>query len=141
MKTRADELSEMKRKPRTPMGQRNVLTIKGLTDDPNYHGHWFKDVGVRLQEALNAGYEFVPNNGVSVGDATVDTARSTDTLLSIPSKDRDGSKLYYMRIPIEFYKEDQLAKQARIDELEATMKSSNRDGITSNFQIDRKLGA
>lgn len=123
MTTRQEEIQKQKPK-RVPMGRRNILTVNGLKDTDEFHYHWFNDNGDRLHKCREAGYEFVLKSGLTAGDATIETARGTD---SIMKKGVGGGQIaYLMKIPLEFYKQDQAAKQVEVDSLEAEMKLARR---------------
>jgi hypothetical protein len=135
METRADVIAKQKPK-RIPLGRRNVLTVSGLKDQDEFHYHWFNDVDERLQQCVEAGYEFVGNSGLQVGDKTVESARGTD---SITKKAVGGGKIaYLMRIPMELYKEDQTNKQRDVDLLDANLKAPEVDGKYGKVEINRK---
>lgn len=104
---------------RTPIGSRNVLTVVGK--DPNYEYRIVTDAGDRIQQFLEAGYELVDGKGVSVGDRRLDnpSAEGTKAQVSVGA----GQKAFLMRIPKEFYEEDQAAKAARVKELENAIKN------------------
>lgn len=105
---------------RTPIGVRNRLSVKD--QDPNYHyrvvnaydadGNPTNKVEARLEQ----GYEFVTTK---VGDTRVDNPSSLGSATEISVGGR--ARAVIMRIPKEYYDEDQAAKQAQIDELEASM--------------------
>lgn len=134
MTSRAEEFIKQKPK-RVPLGRRNVLTVHGLTDTDVFHYHWFNDVGDRLQQCLEAGYEFVAKEDLSVGDKTVESARGTD---SITKKGVGGGVIaYLMRLPTEIYMEDQANKQLEVDQLEATLKAP-KEGLTGKVELTRK---
>jgi len=135
MNMRAEAIEKQKPK-RVPMGRRNVLSVKGITDDENFHYHWFNDIEDRLQYCMEAGYEFVARNGLQAGDKTVETARGTD---SVMKKGVGGGRVaYLMRIPIELYREDQAAKQKLADDLDAGIKAPKVDGSYGKVEVTRK---
>lgn len=101
---------------RTPITVRNRLTVKDR--DPNYHYRIVNVVDDRVDQFKEQGYELVAD--AQVGDKRVDTATSMSSTTEISVG--GGMKAVLMRIPKEWYQEDQAAKQAQIDELEAAMK-------------------
>lgn len=123
MTTRQEEIQKQKPK-RVPMGRRNVLTVSGLKDTDEFHYHWFNDAGDRLHKCREAGYEFVLKSGLSAGDSTIETARGTDSIMK--KGVGGGYTAYLMKIPLEFYKQDQRAKQVEVDAIEAEMKKARR---------------
>ena len=106
------------RPKRTPVsGHRNILTV--ANKDPNYEYRWVLDSPGRLEAFKEGGYEVVTKD-MEVGDSTVDKGSQLGSAVTMV---RGTSTLVLMRIPREWYDEDQKAKQEEIDALEATMKS------------------
>ena len=136
MTTRQEAMDKQKPK-RIPLGRRNVLTVTGLKDQDEFHYHWFNDVGDRLNNCLEAGYEFVLKSGLSAGDTTVESVRSTDSIM----KKAVGGNVtaFLMKIPMELYMEDQKAKQKIVDESEAEMKRSKGEGTYGKVEISDRL--
>jgi hypothetical protein len=120
-----DEAKAKLKPNRVPLGRRNILTVKGLKDTDEYHYHFFNDVGDRLYNCLEAGYEFVDKAGLAVGDKTVEYARGTDSIVS--KGVGRGIKAYLMRIPMELYKQDQQAKQLELDAVEEQIRNPSKD--------------
>lgn len=110
---------------RTPInGTRNVLNVKGK--DPDFEYRVVNDIGDRIQEFQDQGYEIVVDKNIQVGDkrVAVPTAEGSPVKVSVGVRN-DGSPqyAYVMRIKKEWHKEDQDAKAQRVNELEASMKS------------------
>lgn len=113
---------------RTPVGQRNRINLRDR--DPNFH---YRLVNVnlesdpeRLQRFQDAGYEIVPSDKVGkVGDAKVDTPSAVGAAGAISVG--QGTKAVLMRIPKDWYKEDQAVKQAEIDSTEQRAKKQGAD--------------
>lgn len=103
---------------RTPVGGRNVLTVTGK--EPGYTYRIVNDAGDRVQQFLDAGYELVSASSVQVGDRRVNAAspEGSNAQVSVGK----GDKAFVMRIRDEFYKEDQEAKQAHVNQLEQSIK-------------------
>lgn len=118
---------------RTPIGQRNVLTVAGK--DPNYVYRIVNDSGDRINEFLDAGYELVDEDSVKVGDKRVNKASAEGTKSQISVG--QGQKAFVMRIRKEWYDEDQAIKQQRVDQLEATIKEKALDGTYGKLEISR----
>lgn len=121
---------------RVPMGHRNVLKIKGLTDNELFHYHLFNDVEDRLYRALEAGYAFVSKEGLEIGDKNIDSVRGTDSIMK--KNVGGGLTAYLMRIPMEFYKEDQKAKQDQVAALEREIKKPAIEGGFGGVKIGVK---
>lgn len=111
------------RPKRTPLGARNRLSFG--KQDPNYVYRVINDQDDRLVLAQEAGYEFVTGDD-KLGDARVAEGGKIDSRVSKPVG--NGVRGYLMRIPKEYYEEDQAAKAARIDETEKAMKPDARKG-------------
>jgi len=86
-----------------------------------------------LNDALAAGYEFVESDE-KVGDARA--AESSPVGSRVTKNVGQGTMGYLMRIPIEFYEEDQAAKEAKIKETESTMKE--RSGVVDAYDGELK---
>ena len=107
---------------RTPLNMRNKLTVKDR--DPNYHYRIVNVKEDRVEQFQEQGYEIV--GATPVGDKQIDAPSSLGSASEISVG--GGLKAVVMRIPKEFYEEDQAMKQAQIDELEATMGSNAKKG-------------
>jgi hypothetical protein len=79
----------------------------------------------RLSRAQEAGYEFVTGEG-KLGDNRVAEGGKLDSRVSKPVG--NGVRGFLMRIPKEYYREDQAAKAAKIDEIESAMKPNKAKG-------------
>lgn len=111
------------RPTRTPLGARNRLTFG--EQDPNYVYRVINDQDDRLQRAQEAGYEFVVSD-TQLGDKRVAEGGSIDSRVSKPVG--NGVRGFLMRIPREYYDDDQKAKAARIDDIEQAMKPNKTKG-------------
>lgn len=119
---------------RSPIGQRNILTVKGT--DPNYTYRIVNDTGDRIKMFEEAGYELVDANDVTVGDKRVSQASPEGTKAQVSVG--NGEKAFVMRIRNDWYAEDQQAKQAKVDALEHTMKEKAQSGNYGSLEISRK---
>lgn len=118
---------------RTPIGRRNILTVKGK--DPNYVYRVVNDTGDRVQAFLDAGYELVKDQEVRVGDKRVDRTSAEGSISQLAVG--QGVKAFVMRIKKEWYDEDQNSKQRYINEVEAATKAKALDGNYGNLEISR----
>lgn len=118
---------------RTPVGQRNILTVKGK--DPNYEYRIVNDVEDRIAQFQDAGYELVPDEAVDVGDkrASQGSSIGSKKLFSVGQ----GVKAYVMRIKKEWFDEDQRAKQRQVDAQESSIKEKALDGTYGKLDITR----
>jgi hypothetical protein len=118
--TRGANSASAQRVKRTPINGRNVLTVTGK--EPGYVYRIVNDTGDRVQQFLDAGYEKVLANDVQVGDKRINSPSPEGSTAQVSVG--NGDKAIVMRIREEWYKEDQTAKQARVDELEQTIKQN-----------------
>ena len=121
------------RPQRTPIGQRNVLTVKGK--DPNYVYRIVNDKEDRIEQFKEAGYELVLDDAATVGDKRVDAASSPGSAKVIPVG--GGTKAYVMRIKKEWFDEDQARKMAHVAEIERATKEKALDGTYGEIKISR----
>jgi hypothetical protein len=113
---------------RTPVGQRNVLTVLGK--DPEYEYRIVNDTGDRIAAFQDAGYTIVEADAVRVGDKRVGRATSEGTSAQVSvgtTAQGQGQKAFVMKIPKAFYNEDQAVKLQKIKQLEETIKQPSGD--------------
>lgn len=119
---------------RTPInGIRNKLNVRG--QEPGYVYRIVNDIEDRVQSLQELGYEIVTGKGVSVGDKRI--ANPTQEGSPVKVSVGQGVQAYVMRQKQEWFDEDQKAKNARNDELEAQMK---RDAQEAGFYGKLKIG-
>jgi hypothetical protein len=118
---------------RTPVGVRNVLTIGNK--DPNFVYRTVTDEGDRVETFKDAGYEMVPAKDVRIGDKRVNAASAEGSMAQTAIG--GGKKGIVMRIPKEWYDEDQQAKLQQNADLEAATKAKALDGTYGKLQVSR----
>lgn len=112
-------MATLKRKERIPVnGNRDILTVADKKDDLEYR--WVLDTPGRIDKFEQAGWEVV-KAALKVGQTAVD---SGSRLGSAITTSRGGQTLVLMSVLREWYDEDQLAKQEKVNAVEASM---NRD--------------
>lgn len=113
---------EKKRPTRTPVsGARDVLAVQN--QDPNYVYRWVNDTEGRLEKFKAAGYEPVTSD-LEVGGKTVDR---NSKLGSVITKSVGGKvTAVLMRIPREWYDEDQKAKQDQLDVSDKALRADSQ---------------
>ena len=111
------------RPKRTPLGQRNRLSFGA--QDPNYVYRVINDQDERLMQAQEAGYEFVTGDQ-PLGDKRAAEGGKIDSRVSKPVG--NGVRGFLMRIPKEYYEEDQNAKLSKIEDLEKALKPNTAKG-------------
>lgn len=127
-------MAKTERKKRIPVqgSERNILTVRDK--DPDFHYRWVTLEEQRIQRFLDAGYEF-DRRDVEVGDRKVDSSQPTSSL--IEKGVGGGKKAVLMRQPMEFYKEDQEAKNKSVDESEAAMKKNALSDRYGKLEVSR----
>lgn len=110
-------------KERIPVGTaRDILAVKN--QDPNFVYRWVNDTPGRLQKFKDGGYEIVTAE-TEVGDAAVDR---NSKLGSAVTRTVGGIlTAILMRIPRQWYEEDQKAKQDDLIAKEKAMGRSDAD--------------
>lgn len=107
-------------------GARDILTVSN--QDPNYVYRWVADDPQRpgrIERLKEFGYEVVTED-VQVGAKAVDKHSKTGS--AVTRLGGGGITLVLMRQLKEWYDEDQKAKQAKVDAVEATMQLDIRQG-------------
>ena len=130
------ETITLKKKKRVPLSgaDRNVLTVQ--KKEPGFVYRFVNNVEDRIQRFMDAGYEPVTHQQAGqVGDTRVDTSQGTSSI--VEKGVGGGKKAILMRIPEEFYKEDQKAKQDMVDTLEASMKREAKKDRYGKLEITR----
>jgi hypothetical protein len=127
---------ETTRTRRTPInGTRNRLSVRGK--EPGYTYRIVNDTDDRIQTLQEIGYEIVTDSKVSVGDKRI--ANPTQEGSPVQVSVGQGVKAYLMRQKQEWYDEDQIAKNAKNDELEAQMKREAKDsGFYGKLKINNE---
>ena len=108
-----------KRTERKSLFQRGPQSVAG-DKDPNFVYRFVNDTGSRISNFQSAGYEFVEDSELKVGDSRVLDPSDLGSAKRVTSN--DGTVSYLMRIKKEYYEEDQAAKAALNDETERAMK-------------------
>ncbi len=121
-----------KRVSRKSLFQRGPQSISG-DKDPNYVYRFVNDSGSRISNFRQAGYEFVEDSDLVVGDSRVFDPSDIGSSKRVTSN--DGTVSYLMRIKKEYYEEDQAAKAAMVDETEAAMKRDASQGMYGSIKV------
>jgi len=118
------------RQGRKPLHQQGPQAVSG-EKDANFHYRFVNDIGSRIPNFKAAGYEFVEDSDLIVGDSRVFDPSDVGSAKVVTSN--DGTKSYLMRIKKEWYNEDQDAKLERLNEQEAAMKNAASQGFTGSL--------
>lgn len=112
------------RPTRTPVGRRNILSVKGK--EAGYEYRIVNDEFDRIDTFKEAGWEVVSNSDVQVGDKRVGQTTTPGSAAQVSVG--NGAKGVVMRIKNEWYEEDQAAKRKQVKELEDSTKADARNG-------------
>jgi hypothetical protein len=121
------------RQTRAPVTERQILSVKGK--EPGYVYRIVNDVGDRIAELQDRGYELVDASAVRIGDKRVNGTKAEGTYAQVSVG--GGIKAFVMRQKEEWYNEDQISKQARVNQLEDTIKQTP-DGFTGSVKVTRE---
>jgi hypothetical protein len=98
------------RADRTPLGtHRSKLTVQDR--DPAYQYRYINDSPGRVEQARAGGYEFVDDQKTGDTGETNTGLGSRTAVRAGTNADGSGMNAYLMRIPREFYEEDQAEKE------------------------------
>jgi len=119
---------------RTPInGRRNVLTVAGK--DPAYEYRFVNDTGDRVQAFVEDGWEVVQGKDVRIGDKRIGAPKSEGSIAE--ASVGLGDKAILMKIPKEWYAEDQAAKQDHVNRTEDAMREKALDGTYGELKLTR----
>lgn len=118
---------------RRPDGERKRIPMSTpvqkleAPDIPGFHLHWFRSEPDRIARAQAAGYTFVDEqetavNSVGLGNSSTrsgntDLGSQVSVIAGGIGKDGQPSRLILMKIPLEFYEEDQKIVANRNDQV------------------------
>lgn len=130
----ADTLSLKTAPKRTPIaGQKNKLSVKGK--DPRFEYRFVNDTPGRIEMFEEAGWQPDTSKDIKIGDRRVTKESNLGSVHTLNAG--GGTKSILMKQLKEHYIEDQLAKQAEIDQLEQSMKKPKVDGTYGSIKIEK----
>lgn len=123
-----EQKEAVQRPRRTPVsGNRDILTATFVPKDKK--ARFVNDVEDRLLRFMQAGYEFVTDQGVLIGEKTVDASKGVGNVVyRLVGSDKFGKPMYayLMAIDRALWEQDQADKQADIDAVEQAMHDASR---------------
>jgi hypothetical protein len=128
-----DRPSRAKKRTRIS-GRRNILTVHGIPK--GWVARWANDVDGRIEQLQEAGWEFVTDKEIAVGDRTVNSGSNDGSLIT--KRVGGGITAYLMATPQEYYDEDKALSQAEIDEMEKAITNRRDEGQYGTISISRK---
>lgn len=124
---------ERKGRRRVPLGQhRAKMSIDNLNiDETKVQPRWINDVGGRIRDALDGGYQFVDDPN-AVGEDPQRSQGMGSAVNMVVGTHEDGRpmKAYLMTLDRELYEEDQADKQRLVDEIDEAILQGHHQ---SNF--------
>lgn len=115
---------------------RQILNVDDVPD--HLVARWVLDTKNRCQVFENAGYQYITDRGLAVGDRKVDGSKAAGSVVCKVGNST-GEMLYLMAIDRTFYEEDQASKQARIDEIEEELYAqTSKEGHYGNLDLNHK---
>lgn len=124
---------ERGKRRRTPLGRhRSKMSIEHLDLPKDKVPRWINDVGNRIKDALDGGYEFIRDPEVETGEDPMQVQGMGDAVNMKVGTKEDGSPqhAYLMVIDKELYEEDQKEKAAYLDEIDSAIQHGRHE---SNF--------
>lgn len=128
------------RPARVPVsGNRDILTVDGK--DPSFQYRWVLDAsedGQRIIRFTKAWWDLVRSDDGqhTVGQDMVYKTENVGSIIRVPAG--SGKFYYLMRIPKEYYVEDQKSKAQEISEREKAMTQTDNDnGQYGNIKLSR----
>lgn len=125
------------RPKRTTLGTKNRLVV--ANPDPNYEYRFVNDTRDRVEIFKQNGWEVAPASEIKIGDKRVEDPSSIGSASRVPVGliGETSGHAVVMKIPKDWYKEDQKAKADEISRLENTMKADALDGNYGKIEISR----
>jgi len=132
--------SRVTRENRVPVsGYRDILTVEGK--DPNFHYYWVLDTnedGSSVRRYKLGGYEHVMSDEVTVGQHAVYKSDNVGSIVRVPNG-KSPDFLYLMKIPMEWWDEDQAAIQRNVDATEGDI-FRDRSDVGGRDELYGKVG-
>lgn len=127
------------RSTRVPLGvARSKLSVPVRE---GYVRRWVNDTEGRLMQAEQGGYQYATDQNLQIGAADIDNVnRDLGARVSRVVDKSTGQKAYLMEIKEEFYREDQAAKIAKVEEKDSLIKHGKLDDGESRYIPDKGRG-
>lgn len=126
MQTKEASKAPSGRTRRKPLSGKQPLAVRGK--EPGFQYRVVNDIDDRVLSFEEAGYEVVTDKDVSVGDKRVDKSSELGSVKEFSVG--GGQRAVLMRIPDEWYQEDQAAKQQHVKALED---STRKDALSGHY--------
>jgi|CryBogDrversion2_7_1035282.scaffolds.fasta_scaffold12597_3 hypothetical protein len=133
-------------KKRIPMSTAQLKL--SVPEIPGYHLHWMMGTPSRIAQAMKGGYTFVESDEVDVVNTGLadDASKNGNTdmgsrvsLVAGSDTGEDGKeqRLYLMKIPLEYWEEDQQALESKNEQIASTLRGGGDVGGNPNGSDNR----
>lgn len=115
---------------RVPLGRhRSKMDVSHMDLPSGKQFRWVNDVGNRINDALEGGYEFIKDPKVRPGEDPLSVRGVGEAVNMAVGKKEDGSPImaYLMAIDEDLYKEDQAEKMAKLDEIDEVIRAGRHE--------------
>lgn len=132
--TSENNTEKASRPSRVPVsGNRDILAVQNIPE--HKIARWVNDVDNRILKFQQGGWEFVTDQGVVVGQPTVESSKAVGKVVTKivgTKKTNEPLYAYLMVIDRDWYNEDQRSKQDNVD--------ANEQMIYNNLRANRDYG-
>lgn len=117
---------------RTPInGPKNIMTVSGI-DEEKFHPCWVNDIDDNINKYLDAGYEFVLDDGsIRVGDRALN--RDSQIGTKVAKNVGNNVTAYLMVVPKEYYEEDMKRYHDEIDQNEREWQTGQAQSVEGSY--------
>lgn len=130
------------RPTRTPFGG---LKLKlSAIPIPGFHLHWVNEAPGRLEEATIGGYEFVDEQEqLAPGQSRQANSDLGTRVRRLVGRGEDGNAqyAYLMKIPLDWYDQDQRELQAKVDAVDNMIRRAKMGNVENAYAPDAPAGA
>lgn len=144
VKSAEDDVIEPKKRERPqrmPFGSpRQKLSVRPIE---GFHLHWVNDSPGRVDEATAGGYEFVGENEIAVAGQARQSSDLGTRVKRLVGRGEDGNAqfAYLMKIPLEWYEQDQKVIQDRVDSVDNMIKRGSMVNVDRAYAPDAPPGS
>ncbi len=111
---------------------------------PGFHLHWVNEAPGRLEEASIGGYEFVDSNEqLEPGQSRQANSDLGTRVRRLVGRGEDGKAqyAYLMKIPLDWYEEDQRELQDKVDVVDNMIRRAKMGNVENAYAPDKPPGA
>jgi hypothetical protein len=117
---------------------------EGSTLTSEYHLHWFNDDGIRINKALQAGYEFVTRKDVEMNETVLPLNEDLgDRVSRVVGLRADGKPMhcFLMKLPLELRAQDEAKYAAEVAVSDEVIRrgATGQEGLAAKDQAARYI--